>query len=314
MKASSTFKLLKNLEKEYSFSDGFKLLYCPWSNISSSDIAFISLNPGNAPEGAELRMISDERGNSYEIEMGITKSPINEQFMKLCDFLEKKPSDFLTGAAIPFRSSNWDSLNKDQKIAGVEVGINLWKEMLGSNIKKIIVTGEEACKLILKIKSAEMKLSIPSNWSNTKLKKYISKDGTEIFAIPHLSSYRLFLREESIKQLKILFSKDNYNSKRIKNISVKRKRKIQKDFLPKDKFIKTDYNPRAPHNLARCEWIGKKGKTFFEIDAINSEYRKQTTNGNKKFILNESSISSHLRYDLEKEYLRLISVQKTNQI
>ena len=310
MKASRTFKLLKSAEKKYNFSDGFKLLYCPWSNIFSSNIAFISLNPGNAPENAELRMVSDERGNSYEIEMDVTKSPINEQFMMLCDFLENKPSDFLTGAAIPFRSNNWKSLNKEQKIAGVEIGISLWKEMLGSNIKKIIVTGEEACKMVLKIKSAKLKLSIPSNWGNTKLKKYVSKDGTEIFSIPHLSTYRLFLRDESVKQLKILFTKTNYNPKTLEKISMKTKRKTQKDFSSKDRFIKTDYNPRAPHNLARCEWIGEEGKTFFEINAINSEYRKQTAKGVEKFILNESPISSHLRYDIDKKYLRLVPAKK----
>ena len=75
MKPLQAFELLKSAEKKYNFSDGFKLLYCPWDNISSSNIAFISLNPGNAPENAELRMVSDERGNSYEIEMDITKSP-----------------------------------------------------------------------------------------------------------------------------------------------------------------------------------------------------------------------------------------------
>ena len=185
MKPLQAFELLKSAEKKYNFSDGFKLLYCPWDNISSSNIAFISLNPGNAPENAELRMVSDERGNSYEIEMDITKSPINEQFMKLCDFLENKPSDFLTGAAIPFRSKNWESLNKEQKIAGVEIGVSLWKELLGSNVKKIIVTGEEACKTVLKIKSAELKLSIPSKWGNSYLKKYVATDETEIFSIPH---------------------------------------------------------------------------------------------------------------------------------
>lgn len=310
MKPLQAFELLKSAEKKYNFSDGFKLLYCPWDNISSSNIAFISLNPGNAPENAELRMVSDERGNSYELEMDITKSPINQQFMKLSDFLDKKPSDFLTGAAIPFRSNNWESLNKEQKIVGVEIGISLWKEMLGSNIKKIIVTGEEACKMVLKIKSAKLELSIPSNWSNTKLKKYVSKDGTEIFSIPHLSSYRLFLRDESVKQLKILFGKTNYNPKTLEKISMKTKRKIQKDFASKDRFIKTDYNPRALHNLARCEWIGEKGKTFFEIDAINSEYRKQTANGVEQFILNESPISSHLRYDIDKKYLCLVPAKK----
>jgi hypothetical protein len=204
---SDIYKLLEDLENKICLSDGFKLLYCPWNKIYSSNIAFISLNPGNAPDSADLRMISDERGNSYEVEAGITKSPINEQFLKLCSFLGKKPSDFLAGAAIPFRSNNWASLNKEQRDAGIQVGIDLWKEMLGSNIKRIVVTGEEACKIVLKIKPSELKSSIPSNWGDTKLKKYLANDGTEIFSIPHLSSYRLFLRDKSIKQLNKIFNK-----------------------------------------------------------------------------------------------------------
>jgi uracil-DNA glycosylase len=308
MKPLQAFELLKSAEKKYNFSDGFKLLYCPWDNISSSNIAFISLNPGNAPENAELRMISDERGNSYEIEMDITKSPINEQFMKLCDFLENKPSDFLTGAAIPFRSKNWESLNKEQKIAGVEIGVSLWKELLGSNVKKIIVTGEEACKTVLKIKSAELKLSIPSKWGNSYLKKYVATDETEIFSIPHLSRYRLFSRKESIKQLEILFNMNKTNKTTLeKTYTMPKNETIE--YRPNDRFKRSDkvINSRCkPHNIARWEWIGLDGKKFSEIDARNSEYRKHTANGVKKFILNESPISSHLDYDIKSEYIDYI--------
>ena len=97
MKASRTFELLKSAEKKYNFSDGFKLLYCPWGNISSSNIAFISLNPGNAPENAELRMVSDERGNSYEVEAHQELSPITKQILELCRRLGKQPDQVLMG-------------------------------------------------------------------------------------------------------------------------------------------------------------------------------------------------------------------------
>ena len=76
-------KKLSDADKKYNFFDGYKLLYCPWETIHKVKIAFISLNPGKPPQNAELREISDERGNSYWVERKITESPITDQFLKL---------------------------------------------------------------------------------------------------------------------------------------------------------------------------------------------------------------------------------------
>ena len=78
---------LSTLERDYSFHEGYKLLFSPWNTIQKANHAFISLNPGRAPDGADLRVISDERGNSYEVEEFTTKSPLTAQFLKLCSFL-----------------------------------------------------------------------------------------------------------------------------------------------------------------------------------------------------------------------------------
>lgn len=58
-------QLLTAEETKLQFSQGFKFLYGPWSSRAGLEVAFLSLNPGRAPPFAELRTVSDERGNSY---------------------------------------------------------------------------------------------------------------------------------------------------------------------------------------------------------------------------------------------------------
>jgi hypothetical protein len=51
---------LNKIATDYQFDDGYKLLYCPWSTIETSTLAFISLNPGTAPSGAQKNLASDD--------------------------------------------------------------------------------------------------------------------------------------------------------------------------------------------------------------------------------------------------------------
>ena len=73
------FDRLTAEERRLDLSGGFKFLYGPWKGLETARIAFLSLNPGQAPVEAELRVVSDERGNSYEVERTTTLSPITEQ-------------------------------------------------------------------------------------------------------------------------------------------------------------------------------------------------------------------------------------------
>ena len=60
-------KLITKAESKYNFEQGYKLLYVPWKTLDFAKIAFISLNPGEPPENADLRVISDENLYSKEI-------------------------------------------------------------------------------------------------------------------------------------------------------------------------------------------------------------------------------------------------------
>ena len=146
-------KKLSDTDKRYNFFDGYKLLYCPWETIHEVKIAFISLNPGKPPQNAELREVSDERGNSYWVERKITESPITDQFLKLCEFIEKTPDEILTGAICPFGSMDWDFFmngkvfTDKQKEIGLNLGAEFWKEAL-KNVSTIITVGNETTNSI----------------------------------------------------------------------------------------------------------------------------------------------------------------------
>jgi hypothetical protein len=57
-------EILHSGEASLGFNQGFKILYCPLTTLVTAKVAFLSLNPGPAPEGADLRVVSDERGNN----------------------------------------------------------------------------------------------------------------------------------------------------------------------------------------------------------------------------------------------------------
>ena len=60
----------------------------------------------------------------------------------------------------------------------------------------------------------------------------------------------------------------------------------------------------AIHNKTRVEWIGK-GKTFNEINAADSTYRKNVKRLN--YGGNSSSIIRDLKYDLKKGWIKKIN-------
>jgi|TARA_B110000305_G_scaffold29298_1_gene27579 hypothetical protein len=198
---------LINAEKKLQFPDGYKLLFCPWETLANKSIktAFISLNPGKAPDGADLKVISDERGNSYEVEEFTTASPLTAQFLQLCKFLKIKPSNMLTGPACPFRGNRWKDFTPQQKQEGFRLGNEFWSKAL-DGIELIIILGDEAKKSINEIVKAELELEIQSGWGNTKLKRFKNVDGVKLIQLPHLSTFKLFSRNKCKFPLKQIFS------------------------------------------------------------------------------------------------------------
>lgn len=185
------------------FSQGYKLLYSPWSTLSSHKAIFLSLNPGTPPVGAELSVVSDERGNSYEVERDTTMSPITLQFLKMCDFMGIVPKDVLTGVVAPFRSGSWSSLSNLQRRVALEIGREFWSDALRvSRSDLIVVCSEEASEMVVSLSGATITEILPAGWGNISIVKYSTSDGRRIVKLPHLSRFRLFGRAASEPHLR----------------------------------------------------------------------------------------------------------------
>ncbi len=196
---------LLRLEQECGFEDGFKLLYCPWERISDARIAFISLNPGMAPDDSEMRAIEDPEGNSYYVERENTKSPLTHQFLEMCDFISSKPNDILTGAFFPFRSAKWSDLSALQIEEVLKFSQPFWKSAITENCELAVVLSNFVASQVVDLLDGKLEAEIPSGWGATKLRRYIAPNGTKVIQLPHLSTFKLFSREECVEPLKEVF-------------------------------------------------------------------------------------------------------------
>lgn len=196
-------KKLKDGAREHGFDEGYKPLYVPWDTIGKADTVFMSLNPGEPPQDADLEVVSDERGNSYEVEKETTKSPIAEQFLKLCNLLGKDPSDILTGVAAPYRGKSWSSHTSAQRKANLETGRQFWLEAFAANSPKlVIVCSDAALRMTASLRGARLERKLPSGWGDVSLRRYRSRDGGVIIQLPQLSRYKLLSGEPYVSRLK----------------------------------------------------------------------------------------------------------------
>lgn len=184
------------------FGRGYKLLYCPWETLDRHRLVFLSLNPGaRTPLGSDPaeRLVSDERGNSYEFDRTISRSPMSEQFLRLCGFVNVAPAEVLTGVMAPFRSGNWEALTKRQREASMAFGRRFWSralQMSGSGAG-IVVCSRAATKVVVSLLGASLEKELESGWGTCRLRRFRTGDGRLIVGLPHLSRFRLFSRTES---------------------------------------------------------------------------------------------------------------------
>jgi hypothetical protein len=185
------FQQLKNLAEVLSLRDGFKLIYDRWDRITTSNVVFLSLNPGRAPNGANLEEVSDERGNTYVVELDISKSPINRQFIDLFDLLGVDLDTVLAGVYIPFRSNRLKDLSQEQKQQALQFSRQFWLPLVKSKDLTIccgIDVFNEVHKQLFPDNFVEV---IPSGWGNTSIKRILLPNEKIIIGLPHLSTFRL---------------------------------------------------------------------------------------------------------------------------
>jgi hypothetical protein len=196
---------ITEVERAHQFVDGYKLLCCPWATIDVAQVAFVSLNPGKPPKGADLRVLSDERGNSYEVEQFNTESPITAQFLKFSSFLGLQPSSILTGVVCPFRGDRWKHFSNEQKRAGLNLGRDFWCQAMTKKIRTVVTLGDVATQTINNFLGAKLETVVRSGWGNITLKRFSSDKKISVIQLPHLSTFKIFSRDECKAPLEEIF-------------------------------------------------------------------------------------------------------------
>jgi len=195
-------KLLTTEEGARGYTDGFKLLFCPWRLIDTADTLFLSLNPGNDPSGEFMRIASDERGNSYLVQRQAKHSPIADQYRQLCEFIGKNPEEVLTGTLMPFRTPRWD---KQRDAPSIEVTEPFWRNIFESGkIRQVFCMGRDVESAVVKQSKAQIDCQIPANWGNLSIRRYTTESGMKVYGLLHFSTYKMFGRAECLPQLAAL--------------------------------------------------------------------------------------------------------------
>ena len=198
---------LRTIETAHRFERGYKLLYCPWKTLNRHELVFLSLNPGaRTPRGSNPmeKLVSDERGNSYSIDHSNSCSPMSDQFLRLCEFMQVEPLEVLTGVVAPFRSASWEALTVPQRQASIDFGRRFWEGALRSSPRDaaIIVCSTRAGKLVVSLLDATLEKELQSGWGHYRIRRYRTHEGRPIVGLPHLSRFKLFGRAESKPFLK----------------------------------------------------------------------------------------------------------------
>lgn len=195
---------LRDTERTLRYTLGWKFLFCPWKTIQEAKVAFLSLNPGRASAHADLRVVSDERGNSYVVERDTTVSPITEQYLELCKLVNIDASAVLAGVIMPFRTQQW-APRRDA--AGLEVGKQFWREVLPeTKLRTIFAVGRVTAKTIAELCGARAAGELPAGWGSCRISLYEDGAGRRIIGLPHLSRFRLLSTKRGRQQISQAYS------------------------------------------------------------------------------------------------------------
>ena len=146
-----------------------------------------------------MRIVSDERGNSYLVQRQAKHSPIADQYRQLCEFVNVDPEKVLTGTLMPFRTPKW---NKRRDAPNVEVAKPFWSTILnGSKVRKVFCMGRDVEDAVVKLVNARLDRQVAANWGNLSIRRYVTASGMNVYGLLHLSTYKMFGRAECLPQL-----------------------------------------------------------------------------------------------------------------
>lgn len=201
----------EDIEKAYDdlgHQHGWSFMGTPAERLLTAKVALVGLNPGGGGEGDtyEYGHFWGSRGeNAYFDEKwgpNNTDNPIQTQIKEWHRLLGLAPSDSLCIQFVPFRSPDWNRLQK--KDASIEFSKSLWRWVLSASPAHLFVTmGKLPAFYLAELMSARLIAQLPTGWGKQMIDVYDSPEGRRIVAMPHPSRFRIFGRAGDASDLAI---------------------------------------------------------------------------------------------------------------
>jgi hypothetical protein len=221
--------LIADIESKYielGHAMDWRFLTVPRSTFEAQpDIVLLTLNPGGEGSDPTHGRASCENGSAYRVESwgksDRGRSALQLQVQSLLDSLRQRVSPTLTtnefmdhhvlGAHyLPFRSPSLEKLPNQKK--SFQFAGSLWVRILTTWTPRLVVTiDHKAFSGITNIFTRHLHLqqqpiqSFITGWGKCRadVARFISSDrGTTVLRLPHLSTYKLFSREQCTAHLR----------------------------------------------------------------------------------------------------------------
>ena len=205
--------LVQDIDKEYQrlgLSLGWRFLTCSSRNLSpSTEILFLSLNPGGKVSRPDHPSASCESGSAYTAESWsgapAGQSKLQQQIRRLFEIIDVNIESVLSGQLVPFRSPSWSELPRQADC--LEFGTRLWREIIDYVQPRLIIgMGKSQLRPVLRAICGEPTRSedIPVGWGSISAGLDLYPD-TRIVSLPHLSRFGIMKRARSQLALEQLF-------------------------------------------------------------------------------------------------------------
>jgi hypothetical protein len=148
-------------------------------------------------------------GSAYRVESwnGLPAGTANLQLQvqRLFAFLGLRDEEVFSAHYVPFRSPSWAELDHKQEAEVFARRLWGWIQPKLSFDRIVCIGKDRPGKAIAALFGAKLETSLPVGWGNITADRYRLPDDRQMVALPHLSRFGVFGRQEGEGTLKELF-------------------------------------------------------------------------------------------------------------
>lgn len=197
------------IQTEYQrlgYRHGWSFMATPECTLREARVVIVGLNPGGGGVDDHYSyqgLWDSPGGNAYFVEKWArngTETPVQSQVKAWHTVLRLGADETLCAQFIPFRSPDWDRLERKNEAIGFSQG--LWRWVLDTSPATLFLTmGKLPSIYLVELMGARLVASLPTNWGSHMIDVWDDANGRRIVRMPHPSRYQLFERENGASSI-----------------------------------------------------------------------------------------------------------------